>query len=202
MSQKEKAREGASLEECLQGIDFLDLWNEKIFLGQEFLTWLWLLSEREGHEISLPNGESVEIFFEKKLELTLGQGGNKRKISITTPEETRDPDWDEAYIAVGNHKKISKGSLRVKYREREWRLSLPHDTLAPQGLKIAAQPKDPAESDDLSLIGKFMDNVALTAELLNNLESLLALFLARRLSTEWETEDLPLLESWLSSRKA
>ena len=26
---------------------FLDLWREKIFLGREFLTWLWIVSEIE-----------------------------------------------------------------------------------------------------------------------------------------------------------
>lgn len=28
---------------------FLDLWLDKLFLGQEFLTWLWMKSEANGH---------------------------------------------------------------------------------------------------------------------------------------------------------
>ncbi|MDR2349813.1 MAG: hypothetical protein LBF41_04190 [Deltaproteobacteria bacterium] len=196
---KKTESRGAGLEEYLEGTVFLDLWRDKMFLGQEFLTWLYLTSEKNNHFFELPGGDGVEAFFENRLTLSHGRGNNRRSVAITTTEEPRDPDWDEAYTAIGNNKRVIKGTLRVKAENREWRLTLPHDTLSPQGVKLSAV-KDPAETDDLGKAGKFLDKIALTAELVSIVDELFSLFLSRRLSETWLTEDVPRLKEYLSSR--
>ena len=198
--EKNRSTENMTVEECLEGVVFLDLWQEKMFLGQEFLTWLYLTSELDNHSFELPDGRSVEAFFENKLFLSYGQGQNKRSVAITTTDEPRDGDWDEAYTAIGNNKRITKGTLRVKVDNREFRLTLPHDTLSPQAVKLSAV-KDQAESDDLGKAGKFLEKVGLTAELTDVIDGLFAIFLNQRLSSSWETDDLPRLQKHLSSRK-
>jgi recombination associated protein RdgC len=188
------------LEELLEGMIFLDLWQDKMFLGQEFLTWLYLTSERDEHIFELENGMQVEAWFENSLQLTYGQGPNKRSVSITTPEDPRDPDWDEAYTALGNNKKVTKGTLKIKCEDRQFRLTLPHDTLSPQGLKFSTV-KDTTESDDLGKAGKFLERIATTADLFSILEGLFNLFLSQRLTEAWEEEELPRLKEYLSKRK-
>ncbi|MDR3155454.1 MAG: hypothetical protein LBW85_14605 [Deltaproteobacteria bacterium] len=189
-----------SLAEIMEGIDFLDLWNDKMFLGEEFLTWLYLASESGGGTVKLPGSHSVELFFESSLKLVSGQGPSKRSVSITTPEEPSDPDWDEAYAALGNRKKVARGTLRIKSGAHVWRLSLPSDSVSPQAIKLTAV-KDSAESDDQGRAGMFLDRVGLVSELLNILESLFAAFLKIRLSPSWETEELPRLEKHIASRR-
>jgi hypothetical protein len=184
----------------MEGRDFLELWTGKMFLGEEFLTWLYLASESAGGTVRLPSGEAVELSFANSLRLSVGQGPAKRSIAITTPEEPADPDWDEAYTALVNRKKITRGTLRVRSEGREWRLSLPSDSISPQGVKLTAV-KDAAESDSTGQAGLFLDRVGLLAELLDILEALFSSFLQIRLSPAWETEELPRLEKHIASRR-
>ena len=45
--------------EILEREDFLELWSDKLFLGHEFLTWLWLRTEENGRAMTLPSGAEV-----------------------------------------------------------------------------------------------------------------------------------------------
>jgi recombination associated protein RdgC len=184
----------------MDAIDFLDLWNDKMFLGEEFLTWLYLTSESENGSLDIPGADGVELFFETSLKLSSGQGPSKRSVSITTPAEPAEPDWDEAYAALENSKKVTRGTLRVKSAGREWRLSLPSDSVSPQSIKLTAV-KDSAENDDVGRAGMFLDRVGLISELLGILESLFAAFLKIRVSPAWETDEVPRLEKHISSRR-
>jgi recombination associated protein RdgC len=199
-SGRNKSAENPTVEECLDGMIFVDLWQEKMFLGQEFLTWLYLASELNNHKFELPDGRIVEAFFENKLFLSYGQGANRRSVAITTPEDPKATDWDEAYAAITNNKRITKGALRVKADNREWRVTLPHDTLSPQSVKLSTV-KEQGESDDLGKAGKFLERVGLTAELLDLIQGLFESFLNLRLSDSWESHELPRLQKHLSSRK-
>ncbi|MDR1038767.1 MAG: hypothetical protein LBR80_01105 [Deltaproteobacteria bacterium] len=201
MSSGKKAQgKDGSIAGIMEGIDFLDLWTDKMFLGEEFLTWLYLASESGGGTVRLPSGDKVELFFENSLKLSSGQGPSKRSVAITTPLEPSDPDWDEAYAAIGNNKKVTRGTLRVKSEGREWRLSLPSDSCTPQGVKLAAV-KDAADTDDLGLAGLFLDRVGLLSELLDILEALFESFLKIRISPAWETDELPRLEKHIAARR-
>jgi recombination associated protein RdgC len=187
--------------EILDREDFMELWNEKLFLGQEFLTWLWLVTEENSRTMTLPGGREIEVWFENQLQLTLGNGQNKRSVSIVTPEEPSELDWNEAYAAVKQHKKVTKGTLRIKTDVTDWRLTLPHDTLTPQGVKVTTV-KDPGEdNEDLGKIGIYLDKLASTAELISILEAMFTSFINLRLSPEWETVELQRLQDFLSSHK-
>jgi recombination associated protein RdgC len=200
LAKGKKGAKDASAAGVFENMDFLELWNDKMFLGEEFLTWLYLASESGGGTVRLPSGDMVELFFENSLKLSSGQGPSKRSVAITTPVEPADADWDEAYSALGNNKKVTRGTLRIKSEGREWRLSLPSDSLSPQGVKLASV-KDSAESDDLGQAGAFLDRVGLLSELLDILEALLETFLKIRLSTGWETDELPRLEKHIAARR-
>ncbi|MDR2352514.1 MAG: hypothetical protein LBF22_05005 [Deltaproteobacteria bacterium] len=195
-----QTNEDLTIQSVFDNANFLDLWHDKLFLGAEFLTWLWIVLERDNHVLTLNSGEKIEAYFEKSLRLLSGQGPNKRSIAITTPEDPAASDWDEAYTALENHKKVMTGSLRIKTVDKEWSFTLPHDTLIPQSLKIGTI-KDPEEEDELGQAGRFLDRVGLIFDLINILKNLFEAFLTLRLSEAWETEELPKLKEFLNSRK-
>jgi hypothetical protein len=199
---RRKAKSGGvpSAIEILEQEDFFDLWTEKMFLGQEFLTWLWLSSEENGRVMRLPDGQEVEVWFENKLQLALGNGQSKRSVSITTPEEPTDSDWREAYTAIEQNKKVIKGTLRVKSSGADWRLTLPHDTLGPQGIKLS-KAQDAQGDEEEGRMGKVLERLASTAELVSILEGLFAIFIKLRVSPEWETVELARLKAFLGSQK-
>ena len=179
--------------------DFLDLWQETIFIGQEFLTWLWLASEVD-NTFELKGGLSVEVWFENSLRLESGQGDSRRQLTCQTAKETASHEWAEAFMAVMLAKKVNSGRLRIKTDEREWSMTLPADTLAPKSIKLPAVPEPPpGESGQgiLAQAGQFLDRVSLLSELAGIVEALLAHFLEIRLSPKWKEEELPRLRGWL-----
>ena len=48
-------------------MDLVDLIQEKKFLGQEFLAWLWYKSEERGGTVELPGIGDILVVFEKHM---------------------------------------------------------------------------------------------------------------------------------------
>lgn len=191
---------------ALEPAAFLDLWQEKYFLGQEFLTWLWIESEINGNLLNIKAIDgapiardafptAVELWFENRLTLESGEGGEKKSVTCQTPGA----EWAEAHSALRHGKKLTRGRLKIRSEEKEWALTLIADTLTPQAVKFPKTFTEGEEEDD-SDIGRFMERVALLNELTAIVNSLYSQFLALRLSPAWDKESLPRLNKWLAEQ--
>jgi hypothetical protein len=61
-------------------MDLVDLIQEKRFLGQEFLAWLWYKSEERGGSVEVPGRGDVLVVFEKHMLLEYGEGEASEKV--------------------------------------------------------------------------------------------------------------------------
>ena len=185
---------------------FLDLWQDKYFLGPEFLTWLWIISEINGNLLNIKPRAGVaqapsfpgaiELWFESRLTLESGEGGDKKSVTCQAPGA----EWAEAHTALRRGKKLTKGRLKIRTEEKEWGLSLSGDTLVPQAVKFPKTFTEGEEEDDTE-IGQFMERVALLNELVAIVEALFHQFLEIRLSPDWELSELPRLNKWLADQE-
>lgn len=200
---KTKGRKGEapSAAEFLEGVDFLELWTDKLFLGREFLTWLFLRSEESGRVMRLPGGAEVEVWFESRLELALGSGPLRKSVSVATPEDPFEGDWREAFAAAAAGKMVTRGALRVKSGSAEWRLALVHDALSPQGVKFSPGAEEDGAGGGPDALGKMLGRLASAAELAAVLDGLFQSFITLRLSPEWEAEELSGIRRFLEARK-
>ncbi len=191
----------------LEPAAFLDMWREKYFLGQEFLTWLWIVSEINGNLLNLkpfgpagPEREmlpgSVELWFENRLTLESGEGGDKKSVTCQDPEAK----WAEAHTGLKRGKKLTRARLKIRTEDKEWGLSLSSDTLTPQAVKFPKTFASGEEEEDTES-GLFLERVALMHELMNIVGSLFRQFLDLRLSPDWEMTELPRLNKWLAAQK-
>ena len=55
-------------------MDFVDLIEDKKFLVQEFLTWLWWKSEERGGSVAITGYGDISLVFEKHMLLEYGEG--------------------------------------------------------------------------------------------------------------------------------
>ncbi|MDR2140331.1 MAG: hypothetical protein LBR11_00805 [Deltaproteobacteria bacterium] len=181
-------------------VNFLDLWREKLFLGQEFLSWLWLTSEMDSR-FPGPNGSTIEVRFEKKLTLETGQGLSRSQVACQNP----DNDWTEGFVALGLGKKIVKAQLTIRAEGLECSLALPADTLGPQSVKIATSSEVVDDEGPLGQAGRFLNKVALLVSLKAIIDHLFLSFLKVRLAEDWPTNELTklkeFLEPWLLSQE-
>ncbi|MDR0881839.1 MAG: hypothetical protein LBP55_04785 [Candidatus Adiutrix sp.] len=186
-------------ETMLEPAAFLDLWQDKLFLGQEFLSWLWITSEINGNLLNLKGKDcppAVELWFESRLTLEAGEGNDRKSVTCQAPGA----EWAEAHTALKRGKKMVKGRLKIRNEEKEWGLTLAADTLTPQSVKLPRTFAAGEEEDDTEA-GRFLERAALLKELLAIVESLFRQFLEVRLSPEWERAELPRLNRWLADQK-
>jgi recombination associated protein RdgC len=177
-----------------KNVDFLDLWAEKMFLGQEFLTWLWLTAENDS-VFNGPGGAETIIRFDKRLVLQKGDGQGRSQIVCQNP----DHDWSEAYTALGVGKKVIKAHLNLSTPSFECSFALPADTLAPMSVKLEREFNPVEEEGPKSRLGTFLNKVALMTALNAALDFLFQTFLTLRLSPAWTEEELPKLKEFLES---
>ncbi len=104
----------------LEPAAFLDLWRDKFFLGQEFLTWLWIYSEIHGNFLRTQAGD-LELWFESRLHLESGEGGDRKSVTCQMPATGRleaSYDWAEALTALRRGKKLTRIVVSVTRTQR------------------------------------------------------------------------------------
>lgn len=159
----------------VQAMDILTLLNEKVFLGQEFLTWLWYLSE-ETDTLSLPDGRMIQVQLGELLALGPRQGQEGVRVTVTGKETS----LAEARQALKRDKLVDVIRLCFIIDGEEYWLSLRASDLAPRSLRLpASAPLEGAgkESHD----GLTLERLALLENLLSALDGLLLMYLTGRL---------------------
>jgi hypothetical protein len=175
-------------------VDFLELWQKKMFLGQEFLTWLFLASEID-RSFPAPAGPPIEMRFESQIVLESGSPPELSQVVCKTPER----DWTEAFVALGTDKKIVRAKITILAMDFQCVLSLSSDTLGPQNVKLERGQDYGAEGRQ-SPIGRFLGNASLLAEITSILDFTYRNFLVLRLSSDWEATELPRLKAFLEPK--
>ena len=177
-------------------MDLVDLIREKRFLGQEFLTWLWYLSEVNSGLIQVKNFGTVEIWFEERMVLDSGQDNFRQSVTC----QGRNLGLAEARTALRQGKKVSQARLRLTSADHVWRMTVKAEGFEITGLRLP-NTIDPYEEGEASPAGRLLDRVALVQELMNLLDRLFVQFLSTRLSDAWDDRDLAGIRQWLRDTK-
>lgn len=188
-------------------MDLLELINQKAFLGQEFLTWLWYVSEEE-EPPALPDGRRVRLQLGDRLVLGPAQGAEGARITVRGQESS----LAEAREGLRRGKLVDSLRLGIELEGEEYWLNLSATELAVSSLKLppVAPAEDPlrpppppspqaggeAEQGLGAAEGLVLERVALIANALAAVEGLFAAFLARRLDREAAAELLASLRDW------
>jgi recombination associated protein RdgC len=177
-------------------MDLLDLIEEKRFLGQEFLIWLWCKSEERGGSVDLPGRGTVPVVFEKHMLLECGAGPECEKLVcrglMTELKEAR------AGLALG--KRPEQARLKIGSEEREYSFTLSAATLEFRSMKLPATAgaDDGGSHEREGLEGQILERVALLEEGIELVNELFRLFLTIRAADTWPKE-LANLRQWISS---
>lgn len=174
-------------------MDLVDLINEKRFLGQEFLTWVWYQSEINSGLVDLPGFGTVEIWFEDRLMLEAGSGNSRQLVTC----QGKDMDLAEARTALKEGKKVSQARLRLRANGLEWSMTIKADGLELSGVRAPKTLEMDEEDPEESLAGRLLDRLAVMQELVKAMDALFARFISLKLSDDWEEQVLPSLRKWL-----
>ena len=159
--------------------------------GREFMTWLWFKSEERGGSIMIPDKGDVEVIFLQKIVLESGEG----EYSETVACRGLHADLEEGKSALRKGKKVTEARIRLGVGNEQFEFTFKADTFCFQSLKLPASE----EMDEEDREGRILERLYLVEIAMKTMEQLFALFLEKRMSPQWASEELPHMKKWLNS---
>jgi len=174
-------------------MDLVDLIQEKRFLGQEFLAWLWYKSEERGGAIDIPGTGDVEVVFEKHMLLEFGEGDASEKV-ICRGLQT---ELKEARAGLLMGKKPEQARIRLTRGDYEFNVTLTAATMEFRNVRLPKTVAAADEGDDPeSLEGRLLERISLFEELSTLVNELFRMFVLVRNSERWPAE-LQNIRTWV-----
>lgn len=170
-------------------MDILELINEKLFLGQEFLTWLWYLSEEED-ELAIPGGRRVQVLLGDRLVLGPAQGQDGTRVTVRGHETS----LAEARQALKRGKLVESIRLGMVVDGEEFWCTLRAHDLVMGSLRLP--PAGESQGGPEGREGVILERLYLTEMAHRSLEGLFSLFLAGRLADEKGGELWASVRAW------
>jgi len=158
--------------------------------GREFLTWLWFKSEERGGSIMIPNSGDTEVIFLQKIVLESGEG----EYSETVACSGLHADLEEGKSALRKGKKVTEARIRLGAGNAQFEFTFKADTFCFQALRLPV----PADEEEDDRDGRILERIYLVEVTMKSMEQLFALFLEKRLSPQWASEELPHMKKWLT----
>lgn len=166
-------------------MDLVDLMEEKRFLGQEFLTWLWFKSDERGGTVYLPGTGDVQVVFEKHMLLEYGEGEAHEKVIC----QGLQAELREARTGLVMGKKLEQARLLIAWGDHEWRLTLKGSLFEFKSVKPPKTMSSKEDSQDQEAIeARLLDRIGMIEMANRTVDGLFRMFLEIRVSREWPQE--------------
>ncbi len=176
-------------------MDLVEIIEEKRFLGQEFLTWLWWKSEERGGAVALPDRGDIIVSFEKHMLLEIGEGDSSEKLICTGLQA----ELEEARTGLKMGKKLEQARIQLVYLDQEYNFTLAGSLMEFRNVRLPktagteGSPDNPEESE-----GMILERIYLFERLVRLVDELFMLFLRARVGENWPAE-MTKIREWVRS---
>jgi recombination associated protein RdgC len=174
-------------------MDMADILNSKLFLGQEFLTWLWYLCEEQGSVI-LEDGREVSLFMDELLVLGPAQGQDGNRVTVRGKEAS----LVEAKEGLKTGKLVEKMRLGMILGTDEFFFTIAASDLTISSLKTPPSPPGEASQD---MDGQRLERIYLIDQVVSVIDELFGFFLSARLEDENGGELWQGVIAWANSKE-
>ncbi len=171
-------------------LDVAIAYNRYAFLGNEFLTWLWFVIDKEPEKIALPDQESATLETGNRIVLVK----KINDIDETVTIKGDDAGLEEGMLALGKGSLVTEMNLLLTSNNQKWRFSVKGESLNISGIKLPESGRVEAKED---IEGAVMEKAYLYEKIFILVDSLFKTFIKARLSSEWEQSVLPLIKQWI-----
>ena len=161
-------------------LDVAVAYNRYKFIGEEFLTWLWYVIEK--NQMLLKN----RIVFE-----------NRRKESaerITIKGEGA--GLEEGVLALKNGALVTELNIVYRSAELKWQFTLKGESLNISGLNT---PQTDSPESDEDLEGYVLEKLFLYDKCLKFFNNLFSHFIKLRISNDWQKKEIGTIRKWIQS---
>lgn len=161
-------------------------------LGREFLTWLWFKSEERGGAIQVPETGDVEVAFARRL--VLESGGGEYSESIVC--QGLHAGLKEGKAAIREGKKVKEARIQLGVGTDRFEFTLRGDEFQFQTLRLPSG-METEEGEEEEKGGRILERIYLIEKATKAMDQIFSLFLKKRLSPQWLSEEIPRIRKWV-----
>jgi hypothetical protein len=158
--------------------------------GREFLTWLWYISERQGGEIRLPQGEKLSVLIEGPLTF-VHEGNGAHEITLRKGEPINSA---EAKSCLLSGKKLKEARVTFALDDDYWVFRMNADEFAFKSMNMS---KTEEMLDPISL---FQDRMLKIDHFKELFDALYLLFLKERAEPSVWKKTVTSIRQWVTAR--
>jgi len=175
-------------------LDVAVAYKRYLFLGDEFLTWIWFQTETDHQQSLFKSADPDLTALEIGHRMVLENRRNDALERITIKGE--EANLAEGRLALRKGALVAEISLNFRSADHLWQFSVKGESLNLGNFKTPkiAMPEGPED-----LEGFVLEKAYLYDKILQFLEKIYILFIKERLSPRWSSAVVPGMKKWMAS---
>jgi len=162
------------------------------FLGEEFLTWLWFIIDKNQDLIKKFDKDFVALEVGNRIVFENRRSNTAERVTI----KGDDASLEEGIIALKKGALVTELNIVYKSSEMQWQFTLKGESLNISSLSI---PTTGAAESDKDLEGVLLEKIFLYDKIVKLIENLFSHFVKLRISNGWLATETALIKKWIQS---
>lgn len=171
-------------------LDIAVAYNRYKFLGEEFLTWLWYIIEKNQDLLKNVDAEAAALEVGNRIVFENRRKESAERITI----KGEGAGLEEGILALKNGALVTELNMVYRSAQLSWHFTLKGESLNISNLKLP-QIDLPDTDDDRE--GYVLEKLYLYDKLLQFVRNIFAYFVKLRISDTWKNKELPVLRKWI-----
>ena len=173
-------------------LDVAVAYNRYQFLGEEFLTWLWYVIEKDQNLIKNFDKDFVALEIGNRVVFENRRKESGERVTI----KGDDASLEEGILTLKKGALVSELNVVFKSAELTWQFSLKGESLNVSSLNL---PSTGMPESDEDIEGFVLEKIFLYDKILKILENIFIYFVKLRLSHRWQDNMVPKIRNWIQS---
>ncbi|MBW1989139.1 MAG: hypothetical protein JRI97_06295 [Deltaproteobacteria bacterium] len=161
------------------------------YLGREFLTWLWYVTENDPGQVEAAAGDSVVVVVGNRIALERVRGESVERVTIRGEAA----QMEEGLVALRKGALVAEVNLSVEIGDQAYSLNLRGEDLAASSIRTPATERVRVVDE---LAGAVFEKAGLLEKLFSVVDNLFLHFVRLRISDSWSREVLA-MRKWIAS---
>jgi len=162
------------------------------FLGEEFLTWLWFIIDKNQDLIKNFDKDFVALEVGNRIVFENRRSNTAERVTIKGDGAS----LEEGIIALKKGALVTELNVVYKSSVMEWQFSLKGESLNISSLSV---PTTGAAESDEDLEGLLLEKIFLLDKIVKLIENLFSHFVKLRVSNDWRAKESARIKTWIQS---
>ena len=173
-------------------LDVAVAYNRYQFLGEEFLTWLWYVIEKDQNLIKNFDNDFIALEIGNRIVFENRKKESGERITIKGDGAS----LEEGILTLKKGALVTELNVIYKSAELSWQFSLKGESLNFSSFNL---PNTGLLESDEDLEGFVLEKIFLYDKVLKIFENIYMQFIKLRLSNNWQKKMVPKIRDWIKS---